>query len=137
MGKKPLIGVAVMVFFNGKVLLGKRKNTHGAGTWQLPGGHLEFFESIETCGRREVFEETGLVIQNIRRGPYTNDIFEKEGRHYVTLFLIADAAGGELAVKEPEKCEKWAWFDWADLPDPKFLPLANLLGQGYDPRTGE
>ncbi|HMA85068.1 MAG TPA: NUDIX hydrolase [Desulfosalsimonadaceae bacterium] len=137
MGKNPLIGVAVMVFFNGKVLLGKRKNTHGAGTWQLPGGHLEFFESIETCGRREVFEETGLVIQNIRRGPYTNDIFEKEGRHYVTLFLIADAAGGELAVKEPEKCEKWAWFDWADLPDPKFLPLANLLGQGYDPRTGE
>jgi 8-oxo-dGTP diphosphatase len=137
MAKKPVIGVAVIVFFRGKLLLGKRKNAHGAGTWQLPGGHLEFFESIEACGRREVFEETGLEIQNIRRGPYTNDIFEKEGRHYVTLFLIAEAAGGELTVKEPDKCEKWAWFDWADLPDPKFLPLANLLGQGYDPKSGE
>jgi len=137
MDKKPFIGIAVIVFRQGKVLLGKRKNAHGAGTWQLPGGHLEFFESIEACGRREVFEETGLAIQNIRRGPYTNDIFEDEGRHYVTLFLIAEAADGELAVKEPDKCEKWAWFDWLDLPEPKFLPLANLLKQGYNPRKGQ
>lgn len=137
MGKKPLIGVAVIVLRHGKVLLGKRKSSHGAGTWQLPGGHLEFFESIEACGRREVFEETGLNIQNIRRGPYTNDIFEEEGRHYVTLFLIAEAAGGELTVKEPDKCEKWSWFEWAELPEPRFLPLANLLAQGFDPKCAE
>lgn len=133
MRNRPLIGVAVIVLKDGKILLGKRKNSHGAGTWQLPGGHLELFESIEACGCREVFEETGLEIQNIRRGPYTNDIFTEAGRHYVTLFLIADVTGGILETKEPEKCEKWLWFDWNNLPEPKFLPLANLLKQGFEP----
>ena len=133
MNNRPIIGVAVIVLKDEKVLLGKRKNSHGAGTWQLPGGHLELFESIEACGSREVLEETGLEIENIRRGPYTNDIFTAAGKHYVTLFLIADAAGGSLDVREPEKCEKWDWFDWKKLPEPKFLPLANLVKQGYDP----
>ena len=133
MKNRPLIGVAVIVLKEGKVLLGKRKNSHGAGTWQLPGGHLEFFESIEGCGSREVYEETGLEIKNIRRGPYTNDIFAEAGRHYVTLFLIAEVAGGQLKVREPEKCEKWEWFAWHDLPEPKFLPLANLVKQRYAP----
>ena len=55
--KRPYIGVAVIVVREGRVLLGKRKNAHGAGTWQFPGGHLEYGESIEDCARRELFEE--------------------------------------------------------------------------------
>lgn len=45
--KRPYIGVAVIVVRDGRVLLGKRKNAHGAGTWQFPGGHLEYGESIK------------------------------------------------------------------------------------------
>ncbi|RLC15632.1 MAG: DNA mismatch repair protein MutT, partial [Deltaproteobacteria bacterium] len=58
MGMRPLIGVAAIVIKDKKVLLGKRKNAHGAGTWAFPGGHLEYKESIEECAKREVFEET-------------------------------------------------------------------------------
>lgn len=103
------------------------------GFWCFPGGRLEFDESPEDCARREVLEETGLSIKNLRFGPYTNDIFEKEGKHYVTLFVVADYDSGELELMEPDKCEKWEWFDWKELPSPLFLPEQNLLKMNYDP----
>lgn len=104
---RPLIGVGVIVKKDGKVLLGKRKNAHGDGTWALPGGHLEFNKTIEACAEREVFEETGLYIKNVRYGAYTNDIFTNEQKHYVTLFVTADFSHGKLELKEPHKCEQW------------------------------
>ena len=135
MEKRPFVGVAVIVIKNQKVLLGKRKNSHGSGTWQFPGGHLEFNESIKDCARRELFEETGIKIKNIRLGPYTNDIFEKEKKHYITLFVVADYDSGVLELKEPEKCEKWDWFEWGKLPEPSFLPIKNLMASQKVPFT--
>ena len=131
MNDRPLVGVAVIVIKNGKVLLGKRKNSHGEGTWAFPGGHLEFGETIEECARREIFEETGITIKNLRYGPYTNDIFSEEVKHYVTLFILADYASGEPAVKEPNKCEKWQWHPWPPQIEPRFLPVENLLKQNF------
>jgi 8-oxo-dGTP diphosphatase len=128
---RPSIGVAVIVNKDGKVLLGKRKNAHGAGTWAFPGGHLEFNESIEECARREVFEETGIHIKDSRYDTFTNDIFREDQKHYVTLFVISEYDYGELELREPEKCEKWDWFLWNELPEPKFLPLENLLKQKH------
>jgi len=127
MGGRPLVGIAVMVVKDNRVLLGKRKNAHGSGTWAFPGGHLEFNESIETCAKREVLEETGIQIKNLRYGPYTNDIFTDEDKHYVTLFVTADYDSGTPMVKEPHKCEKWGWFQWPPNVKPCFLPIKNLL----------
>jgi len=131
MNQRPLIGVGVIVIKDSKVLLGKRRGAHGNGTWALPGGHLEWGESLEACAHREVLEECNVYITNIRRGSFTNDIFEDSNKHYVTLFMIADYELGELRVCEPDKCEQWGWFDWNDLPKPLFLPLKNLIDQGY------
>jgi 8-oxo-dGTP diphosphatase len=129
---RPKVGVAVIVVKDSKVLLGKRMNSHGSGTWQFPGGHLEFGEPIKDCAKRELFEETGLTIRNIKLGPYTNDIFKTEQKHYITLFVIADYDSGVLTVKEPKKCEKWGWFSWSQLPEPKFLPIQNLIKQKFN-----
>jgi len=131
--ERPKIGVGVCVIKDDKILFGKRKNAHGEGSWCFPGGHLELNENIEDCARREVLEETGLSIKNLRFGPYTNDIFEKENKHYVTLFIIADYDSGELKLMEPEKCEKWDWFKWEKAPNPLFIPNYNLLKMGYNP----
>ena len=129
----PRVGVGVILIRDGRVLLGKRRNAHGAGSWQFPGGHLEFGETIAACARREVREETGLQLGPVQLGPYTNDVFTAEGRHYVTLYAIAPAPLGEPEVLEPGKCVCWHWFGWSRLPDPLFLPIRNLLAQGFDP----
>ena len=129
----PRVGVGIIILRENLVLLGKRKGSHGAGTWALPGGHLEFGESVEDCARRETEEETGLRLKLIKPGPYTNDLMPSEGRHYVTVFVRASTEPGEPRVLEPEKCEGWAWFKWSALPENLFLPLKNLLKQGFAP----
>jgi mutator protein MutT len=131
MKPRPAVGVAAIIVNDGMVLLGKRASGHGAGCWQFPGGHLEFGESVAACAVREVWEETGLEITNVRLGPYTNDIFAADGRHYVTLFVLADYTSGVPEVREPAKCERWVWFAWSRLPQPLFLPIENLLLQGF------
>ena len=135
------VGVGVFVQNgNKKFILGRRKGSHGAGTWALPGGHLEFGESFEDCARREVLEETGLEVQNLHFLTATNDVMIDEGKHYVTVFMVCEAVG-EVAprVMEPEKCECWEWTSveelrsWAKGEGSEerklFLPLTNLLRQ--------
>lgn len=133
MKEAPKVGVGVILMKDGKVLLGKRKKSHGEGCWAHPGGHLEFGETFEECAKREVMEETGLKIKNIRVGAVTNDIFENENKHYVTIHAICDYDSGELENKEPEKCEKWEWFEWDKLPDNVFLTIKNLKKQNFNP----
>lgn len=128
---KPQIGVGVLIRENGRILLGKRKGSHGAGTWSPPGGHLEYAESFEACAHREALEETGLSIGKLQLGPVANNVFEAEHKHYVTIFVLATPVGGVLSNLEPDRCEGWAWFSWDQLPQPLFAPLASILEQGF------
>lgn len=128
----PLPGVGVLLLREGKVLLGKRRGSHGEGSWAPPGGHVDEGESAEETARREVLEETGLRIERPRIGPVTEDRFP-EGKHYLTTFVVADAPTGEPQNLEPAKCEGWAWFGWDALPAPLFLPLQSLHDSGYRP----
>ena len=135
----PRVGVATIILTNyKKVLLGKRidkKNPHGDGRWQFPGGHLHYGESFKEGALREVIEETGLDVEINSENPLhvTNDISEISGTHYTTLFFEATHVSGVPRVMEPEKCESWKWYDWSDLPEPLFLPIQNLIKQGYSP----
>ena len=131
--KRPKVGIGVVIIKEGKVLMGKRKNAHGDGTWSFPGGHLELNESWEDCSERETLEETGVKIKNIRFGIVTNDIFKKEEKHYITIIMLSDYDSGDVKIMEPEKCEKWEWFDWDELPKPLFIPVQNLKEQKYNP----
>jgi 8-oxo-dGTP diphosphatase len=128
------VGVGVLVFRGGKILLGRRQGSHGAGTWSPPGGRLEYGESIEDCARRELREETSLELGPITFGPYTNDLFPEVEQQYVTAFVIAYDAVGEPRNTEPHKCEGWAWFGWHELPAELFAPMRSLIASGFAPR---
>ena len=126
-----LVGVGVVIRRDGKVLLGRRKGSHGAYTWGLPGGHLEAGETVEECARRETAEETGLQIARTVNVGFTNDIFAAENKHYVTLFVEASDPGGTPQVLEADKCESWEWFSTSQLPENLFAPLRTFVSQGY------
>jgi len=127
LNKEVRVGVATVIFRKNCILLGERIGSHGAHTWATPGGHLELGESIEECAKRETLEETGLVVNSISKLGFTNDIFNKENKHYVTLFVIASCDQGEPQIMEPGKCKQLKWCELDKLPLPLFLPLINLL----------
>ncbi len=127
----PRIGVGTIIFDGTKVLMGLRKGSHGGGTWCFPGGHLEMYETPEECAIRETFEETGLKINNLAHGPWTNDIFQDTSKHYISIFILAAEYSGEIAIKEKSKFSSWEWVDYQNLPDSLFFPIQNLLASGY------
>ncbi len=131
--KFPRVGVGVIIIKKDKVLLLKRKNSHGNGTWAFVGGHLEFNERLEDCAKREAKEEAGIILTKIKPVAFTNDFFKKENKHYITLFVTAEIKSGEVKNMEPEKCEELDWFSWDKFPKPLFIPVANLRKQGFNP----
>ena len=104
-----------------RYVIGLRKGAHGAGEYQLPGGHLEFFEGFEECCAREVEEETGLLIENIWPIAFTNDMFPDDGLHYVTLYFHSDWVSGKPERREPKRCGGWIWRALEDFPDRMFV----------------
>ena len=142
--KEPKVGIGIFIWTykntwnNWKFLMGKRKNSLGAGEWGLPGGHLEFMESWNDCAIREVKEETNIDIKDrkIEFLTATNDIFKKEDKHYITIFLQTTILSPiELILMEPNKCEEWKWFGSHEvLDDPNincFIPVKEILKKGY------
>jgi len=128
----PRVGVAAIIEMNGQVLLVKRKNAHGAGSWAVPGGHLEYGETPEECAIRETQEEVGVEITDVCFAAITNDIFAEEGRHYITIWMRGSLASGEPRIAAAREVAEVGWFSWKTLPSPLFIPLKNLVGgQGY------
>lgn len=125
------VGVGVLVVREGKVLLGKRKGSHGTGSWSAPGGRLEYGESIEQCAARELREETGLELGPVQLGPYTNDVFTEVSEQYLTVFVVARMSRGEPLNLEANKCDGWFWFAWDELPSPLFAPVRSLVASGF------
>lgn len=121
-----------MVWKGDCLLLGQRKNSHGEGTWQFPGGHLEIGETVTECAARELREETGLEAGRLSHAGFTDKIYPTASHHYITLFVSAEYVSGEPEVTEPDKCRCWKWFHCTQLPSPLFVPITNLLQQVSD-----
>lgn len=119
-----------MVLKDGKVLLTRRKGSHGAGEYSFPGGHLEYMETFEECAVRETLEECGLRIKNIRFS-YVANLKKYAPKHYVHIGLIADWESGEPQLLEPEKAEEWKWYDLNNLPDGPMFEFCKLAFDSY------
>src|SRR3989338_8020686 len=95
---RPKVGIGVMILKRGKVLMGLRANNHGAGTWCFAGGNLELGESFAACAKREIMEECGVRVKNIRFQCVAN--IKKYGSHYAMIGFAADWQTGEPKLLE-------------------------------------
>jgi 8-oxo-dGTP diphosphatase len=135
MNQELKVGVATIITRNDKVLLVKRKGVHGAGSWSTPGGHLDFGESPEFCAAREAKEEVDLDVVNIRFRAITNDVFESDGKHYISIWMDGESLSGEPKISADYEVAELGWFTWDSLPEPLFLPFEHLLnGNSYPPK---
>jgi ADP-ribose pyrophosphatase YjhB (NUDIX family) len=96
----PKVGVAVSLraLGHGKepyFAMIRRATPPAAGSWSLPGGRLEWGETLTGCAQRELTEETGLEPAAVAGAFFATDaIYLAEGHHYVVVHVLATAHSG-------------------------------------------
>ncbi len=110
--RNPVPTVDIIIETGGGVVLIKRKNPpHG---WALPGGFVDYGESLEQAAIREAREETGLAVQ-LRRQFHTYSDPARDSRlHTISTVFIATAQGAPTAGDDAAEA---AIFTEENLPD--------------------
>lgn len=109
------VGVGAVIVDHGAVLLLKRKKSPEAGHWSIPGGRVEFGETVEAAIVREIKEELGCDAKVVSSLGVTNHIVEDEGVHWVSpRFLVVIV--GEPKNLEPDVHDAVQWFEVSKLP---------------------
>ena len=117
----------MLVIQGSKILLAKRKGSHGEGMWGSAGGHVEFGEKPSETVVREAKEELGIELTNVKFLCCT-DAYMKD-THYIDIGFSAEISKGnpEIQPDETGKIEEVKWFDLSDLPEPMFPPVKIYL----------
>ena len=110
----------------GKVLLMKRgpKAKNEQGTWIIPGGTVEFGETMASAVTREVKEELGIDVRVLRQYGCADHIMPKEGQHWVSTIFECEIVTGKPKILEPEKCSELGWYFLNEMPA---LPLGVIM----------
>lgn len=134
------IGVAVGVFIlneEGQVFLTKRSHnaTNERGTWEIPGGKVDFGETLESAVKREAKEEYGIEVEIIEQFPAKNHLIPEENQHWVPSCFLCKIAGETVPqIMEPDKCDDLGWFAFDQLPSPLSI-ITKLDIEEYQKRT--
>lgn len=104
---------SVFVVKNAKVMMGKRKDDPQKGTWDIPGGFLNYGEHPEDGAKRELKEETGVDIKLIKLlGVYMDKyMFQGETLRTLNFIYVGSIKSGE--PNPSDDVEEIKWFDIA------------------------
>ncbi|MFH1275875.1 MAG: NUDIX domain-containing protein [Candidatus Woesearchaeota archaeon] len=125
----PGIGVAVVVFKDGKILLGEDLGKGKEVVFGVPGGHWDHGETIAEAARREVFEEAGIKIKNLKLISVYDFFREDKNKNYVSIGFRAEYESGDLKDESELTRKNWQWFDFVELPNNLFGPDNVLLSR--------
>ena len=126
---KRILGAAVTLIDDGcgRILLVRRCD---CGKWGLPGGLLEFGETLDQTAVRETKEETGLDVRiNELWGVYSGFISRSTGNQPITASFTARITGGELFCDHVET-DELRWFGRDELPE-IYSPQHRIMIEDY------
>lgn len=129
--QNPLVTVDIIIEVGKRIVLIKRVNPpHG---WALPGGFVDYGESLEATAIREAKEETSLDVR-LREQFHTYSAPDRDPRHHtVTTVFIATAAGSPRAADDAAKA---ALFSRNRLPQPLVFDHETILKDYFAYRNG-
>ncbi len=93
--RNPIPTVDIIIEFQGGIILIQRKNPPEG--WALPGGFVDYGETLESAALREAKEETGLDIELIKQFHTYSDPKRDTRHHTITTVYIAKAYGSPIA----------------------------------------
>jgi 8-oxo-dGTP diphosphatase len=116
----PRVRVAALIVLDGQVVL-VRHRAHSSTYHLLPGGGVDYRETVEEALVREVTEETGLRVE-IGRPVFVNDTIDPNGsRHVINLTFLATVVGGAITASPQD-----ARVEAVDIVDVESLPGLDL-----------
>ncbi len=129
--KYPRVRVSVIVIEEGKILL-VRHEKRGKTYWVLPGGGVDYGETLEEAVVRELKEETNLDIKVDKLVLVDDFIPEDRHRHVVDLYFTAKVVGGELKLGADSIMREVRYFPIEELADLTFYPkIVGRIVEGY------
>ena len=112
----PQLAVSAVIFRDDQILLVRRARSPGKGFYSLPGGRVEFGESLHAALHREVDEETGLKIEIIGLAGWREVLpGATGGGHYLIISFASRWIAGEPVLSDEHDDFKWLAPD--DLSD--------------------
>lgn len=111
--KRPFIGVGILVYKQGKILIGESVSKKTGTVFRgVPGGHLENNEKIAACAKREVYEETNVIIDNVGLVSVYEFFNDERNRSYVTIGMRADWISNDPLdnVDTSSIRKNWKWM---------------------------
>lgn len=115
---RPWVGVGVVIWRDGKILLAKRGRPPRRGEWSIPGGAQTIGETVAETAVREAMEETGLIVRPAElisvEDAVTRDAAGRVLYHYTIVEIAADWIDGEAAAADDADDVRWVSPDEAD-----------------------
>ncbi|MGH7828652.1 MAG: NUDIX domain-containing protein [Candidatus Binatia bacterium] len=124
--KTPLVTVDVIIELKAGIVLIERKNPpHG---WALPGGFVDYGESLETAAVREAREETSLDVELVEQFHVYSDPRRDPRFHTVSTVFIATASGIPKGADDAKRAQL---FTEGNLPSPLVFDHTQILRDYY------